>query len=119
MAAEADQRLMISERIAPGALPRVLNSLVKRAFPERFEEVRVSHPYLLYGSGLVGIGASVLGALVTFKDPWNADIFSVSGWRWYLGIMVVVSAAAAIAIYAVSEYTHRREAPTPTPTPAG
>src|SRR6059036_4089590 len=35
--------------------------LVKRAFPEKFEQVRVSHPLLLYGSGIVGIAASVVG----------------------------------------------------------
>jgi len=93
--------------------------LVKRAFPALFEEVRVSHPALLYGSGIVGIAASVVGALVTFKTPWNPDLFSNSSWRWWLGIMTVVSALAAILIYAVSEFVHRREAPTPTPTAAG
>jgi amino acid transporter len=93
--------------------------LVKRAFPEKFEEVRVSNPNVLWLSGAIGIASSIVGAIVTFKDPWNADIFSVGSWRLWLAIVVLVSLAAAVAIYAISEYTHRREVPTPTPTPAG
>jgi glutamate:GABA antiporter len=92
--------------------------LVKRAFPEKFEQVRASHPLLLYGSGIVGIAASVVGAVVTFKDPWNPDIFSVGSWRLWLGIVAGVSALAAILIYAISEYMHRRELPTVRARPA-
>jgi glutamate:GABA antiporter len=92
--------------------------LVKRAYPQLFDEVRAAHPYLLYASGIVGAAASVVGAIVTFKDPWNADIFTVGSWRTWLAIVAGISALAAILIYAISEYTHRREVPTPTPTPA-
>jgi amino acid transporter len=92
--------------------------LVKRAFPEKFEEVRVAPDAVLFGSGLIGIGASVLGAVVTFKDPWVTQ-WTVHSWRVWLAIIVGLSALVAILIYAVSEYTHRREVPTPTPTPAG
>jgi amino acid transporter len=93
--------------------------LVKRAFPEKFEEVRVSSTRLLFLSGIVGVGASVIGALVTFKTPWNPDLFSNNSWRLWLAIVALVSIAAAIVIYGISEITHRREAPTPTPTPVG
>jgi glutamate:GABA antiporter len=93
--------------------------LVKRAYPQKFEEVRAAHPYLLYGSGIVGMAASIVGAVVTFKDPWNPEIFTVGTWRTWLAIVAGVSALAAILIYAISEYTHKREVPTPTPTPAG
>src|SRR5919201_533153 len=92
--------------------------LVKRAFPEKFEEVKVAPDAVLFGSGLIGIAASVLGAIVTFKDPWVTQ-WTVHSWRVWLAIIVGVSALVAIAIYMVSEYTHRREVPTPTPTPAG
>jgi glutamate:GABA antiporter len=92
--------------------------LVKRAFPEKFEQVRVSHPYLLYGSGILGIASSTVGAIVTFKDPWNPDIFTVGTWRLWLAVVAGVSALAAILIYAISEYLHRRQVPTPTPRPA-
>src|SRR5919198_1961150 len=80
--------------------------LVKRAFPEKFEQVRVSHPLLLYGSGIIGAAASIIGAVVTFKDPWNPDIFSVTSWRIWLAIVAGISALAAVVIYAISEY-HR------------
>jgi hypothetical protein len=96
--------------------------LVKRAFPALFEEVRSSHPVLLYASGVVGICASAFGAYVTFRSPWT-PLFTVSDWRLWLAILVGVSALAAIAIYTISQFTHRREAPEPsgpqpTPSPA-
>jgi glutamate:GABA antiporter len=93
--------------------------LVKRAYPQKFEEVKVASTPVLFACGLIGIGASIVGAIVTFKDPWNGDIFTVGGWRTWLAIVAGVSALAAVLIYAISEFTHRREVPTPTPTPAG
>jgi amino acid transporter len=93
--------------------------LVKRAYPQKFEEVKVASTPVLFACGLIGIGASIVGAVVTFKDPWNGDIFTVGGWRTWLAIVAGVSTLAAVLIYAISEYTHRREVPTPTPTPAG
>jgi glutamate:GABA antiporter len=92
--------------------------LVKRAFPAKFEEVRTTHPYLLYASGVLGILASAFGAYVTFRSPWTS-LFSVQHWRIWLGVLCGVSIGAAIVIYAISEFIRRREAPTPTLTPAG
>ena len=96
--------------------------LVKRAFPALFEEVRSSHPAVLYVSGIVGMGASAFGAYVTFKSPWT-PLFSTGDWRLWLGVLVGVSALAAIAIYAISQFTHRGRMPEPatrepTATPA-
>ncbi len=96
--------------------------LVKRAFPALFDEVRSSHPALLYGSGVVGACASAFGAYVTFKSPWT-PLFSVGDWRLWLTALVVISALVAVAIYIISQFTHRRElpeagGPEPTPTPA-
>ena len=89
--------------------------LVKRAFPEKFDEVRVSHPYLLYGSGIIGALASAFGAYVTFRSPWT-PLFTIGHWRLWLAVLVGVSAAAAILIYVISEFTHRGEVPAPTPS---
>jgi glutamate:GABA antiporter len=86
--------------------------LVRRSYPERFEAVRVSRTGALYLSGAVGMVASTVGAIVTFKTPWNRDLFSNGSWRLWLGLMTVVSAGAAVAIYVVSEWMRRRhEAP--------
>jgi amino acid transporter len=90
--------------------------LVRRAFPARFEEMRVAPTWLLYLSGLVGIAASAVGAVVTFKDPWNADIFTVGGWRTWLAIVGGISVLAAVVIYAVSEMMHRRSEAQPSVT---
>src|ERR687885_789116 len=61
--------------------------LVKRAFPEKFEEVRVAPTPVLFASGVIGIGASILGAVVTFKDPWVTQ-WTVHSWRVWLAIIV-------------------------------
>jgi amino acid transporter len=92
--------------------------LVRRAFPQKFDEVKVAPTPVLYASAVVGMAASVVGALVTFKDPWNGDIFTVASWREWLAIVVGISVLMAVVIYAASEIVHKREAPTPTPTPA-
>jgi glutamate:GABA antiporter len=92
--------------------------LVKRAFPAKFEEVRTTHPYLLYASGVIGMLASAFGAYVTFRSPWTS-LFSPMHWRVWLAVLCGVSVAAAVLIYAISEFMRRREAPTPTLTPAG
>jgi amino acid transporter len=91
--------------------------LVKRAFPQLFDDVRVSSTPLLYACGIVGMAASIVGAVVTFKDPWNPDLFSVGSWRLWLAIVAGISALAAVAIYVISEYMHKGEVPTATPTP--
>jgi drug/metabolite transporter (DMT)-like permease len=90
--------------------------LVKRAFPEKFEEVKVAPTPVLFACGLIGIGASVIGAIVTFKTPWVTQ-WTTNSWRLWLAIIVAVSAAVAIAIYAISEFTHRRQLPEPTAAP--
>jgi amino acid transporter len=71
--------------------------LVKRAFPELFDEIRSSHPALLYASGVIGAVASAFGAYSTFKAPWT-PLFTTGDWRLWLAILVGVSARAAIAI---------------------
>jgi glutamate:GABA antiporter len=96
--------------------------LVKRAFPKLFDEIRSSHPVVLYASGVIGAVASAFGAYSTFKAPWT-PLFSTGDWRLWLAILVGVSALAALVIYAISQFTHRRElpeavAPEPTPSPA-
>src|ERR687885_583570 len=99
--------------------------LVKRAFPALFDEVRSSHPAVLYASGVVGMCASAFGAYVAFRSPWT-PLFSVPDWRLWLAILVGVSALAAGAIYAVNQFPPRRELPAeaepsgagPTPSPA-
>ncbi|HZR92209.1 MAG TPA: APC family permease [Gaiellaceae bacterium] len=82
--------------------------LVKRAFPARFEEVRVAHPLLLSASGVVGMLASAFGAYTVFRSPWTG-LFTVGNWRLWLAVLCAVSVAAAVVIYAVSEYVFRRE----------
>jgi uncharacterized membrane protein YcjF (UPF0283 family) len=64
------------------------------------------------------MGASILGAIVTFKTPWVTQ-WTTHDWRVWLAILVGASALVAVAIYSISEYTHRGEVPSPTPAAAG
>jgi amino acid transporter len=91
--------------------------LVKRAFPAKFEEVRVAHPYVLYACGIIGALASAFGAYVTFRSPWTS-LFTVGHWRIWLAVLCGISVLAAVVIYAISEFMRHGEAPTATPTPA-
>jgi hypothetical protein len=84
--------------------------LVRRAFPEKFAEVRAAHPYLLYASGVVGAAASLFGAFITFRSPWT-PLFSNGDWRIWLAVLCGVSALAAVAIYAISEWARRKGPP--------
>jgi glutamate:GABA antiporter len=90
--------------------------LVRRAFPEKFAEIRAAHPYLLYASGVIGLIASAFGAFITFRSPWT-PLFSTGSWRIWLAILCGVSALAAVAIYAISELAHRRQPTQPEPVP--
>jgi amino acid transporter len=84
--------------------------LVKRAFPAKFEEVRTTHPYLLYASGVVGMAASAFGAYSVFNSPWTS-LFTTPHWRVWLAVLCGVSIAAAVVIYGISEIMRRREMP--------
>jgi hypothetical protein len=83
-----------------------------------FEEVRRVPRGLLSLSGVVGTLASAIAVLVTFKDPWDPELFSQGEWRVWLGILTAASLLVAVAIFLVSEWTRRRAVPTAAPTPA-
>jgi hypothetical protein len=91
---------------------------VRRWFADTFEQVRQVPRWLLSVSGVVGALASGVAVLVTFKDPWDPELFSQGEWRVWLGILTAVSLLVAVAIFIVSERTRRRAAPAAAPTPA-
>jgi hypothetical protein len=93
--------------------------LVRRAFPAKFEEVRVSHPNVLYAGGIIGICASIMGIIVTFWSPWNPDLFTRTSWIYWLIIVTAASALVAIVIYGISEMLRRRERPAHVEAPTG
>jgi amino acid transporter len=84
--------------------------LVKRAFPAKFEEVRTTHPYVLYACGVIGMAASAFGAYSVFNSPWTS-LFTTPHWRVWLATLCGVSIAAALVIYGISEIMRRRETP--------
>jgi amino acid transporter len=83
--------------------------LVRRVFPRLFEEQRVAPTAVLYAGAAAGIAASVVGMVVTFKDPWNTALFGVGSWRVWLAAITVVSLLAAAALYELSALWNRNE----------
>jgi glutamate:GABA antiporter len=91
---------------------------VRRWFADKFEEVRQVPGWLLSLSGVLGAAASVVAVLVTFKDPWDAELFKQGEWRLWLGILTGVSLLVAVVIFVISERTRRRAVPTAAPASA-
>jgi amino acid transporter len=95
---------------------------VQRWFPERFEQVRLVPRWVLSASGVIGLLASLFGALVLFDKFFApAGLFTLTEWRVWLVLLVGVSLLVGLAIYFVSESARRRRVVTTTtaPTPAG
>jgi amino acid transporter len=85
---------------------------VRRWFADKFEEVRQVPGWLLSLSGIVGAAASAVAILVTFKDPWDAELFKQGEWRVWLAVLTGVSLLVAVVIFLISERTRRRAVPT-------
>src|SRR5438093_10810856 len=135
--AQTDERLMISERLAPGMLPRVLNSFDMTIifvaivlFIVNASAMQQAHQ-AAYTYWILGFLAFLIpGALITAQlglmfpqegslaPSARGSLFTVHNWRIWLAVMCGVSLAAAVGIYAISEYTHRRETRFPRPTTA-
>ncbi|HEX6677295.1 MAG TPA: APC family permease [Actinomycetes bacterium] len=84
---------------------------VRRWFADKFEEVRQVPGWLLSLSGVLGAAASAVAVVVTFKDPWDAELFKQGEWRLWLGVLTGVSLLVAVAIFLISERTRRRAVP--------
>jgi amino acid transporter len=91
--------------------------LVKRSFPKKFDEVRVSRTGALFAAGAIGMVASAMGVIVTLWSPWDPSLFTRGSWITWVGIVSLVSALVAVVIYSMSEIMRRREA-TPSPEAA-
>ena len=137
MASHADERTMISERVAPGMLPRVLNSFDMTIifvaivlFIVNASAMQQAHQ-AAYTYWILGFLAFLVpGALITAQlglmfpqegslaPSARGSLFTVHNSRIWLALMCGVSLAAAVGIYGISEYTHRRETPFPSPTTA-
>jgi hypothetical protein len=91
--------------------------LVRRWYPEKFEEVRTTSTSLLNLAGVVGAIASAFGAYVVFTAPFGPG-FTNTSWRVWVGLLTGGSALVAVIIYVLSEAARRREKMMPTPMPA-
>src|SRR5712691_3873795 len=91
--------------------------IVRKWFPEKFEEVRTTPLPLLMLSGVVGAITSAFGAYVVFTAPFGPVFKTNAEWRTWVGILTGGSALIAVLIYLISEATSRRNLPEPAAAP--
>ena len=92
---------------------------VKRFFPEKYEAVRRVPDGFLKLCAVVGILASLTAIWATFAGPWYPPGFTTGAWRFWVGLITVLSAAIGLVVYAISEQTRRKHEAMPAPAPAG
>jgi glutamate:GABA antiporter len=81
---------------------------VKRFFPDKYEQVRRIPDGALKLCGVLGILASAVAVWATFAGPWYPPGFTTGEWRFWVGLITIVSAAVGVLIYVISESTTRR-----------
>jgi glutamate:GABA antiporter len=91
--------------------------IVRKWFPEKFEEVRTTPLPLLMLSGVVGAITSAFGAYVVFTAPFGPVFKTNTEWRTWVGILTGGSALIAVLIYLISEAASRRNLPEPAAAP--
>jgi glutamate:GABA antiporter len=78
-------------------------------YSEAFEERKIAHPSVFWVCSIVGMLASVWGAVVTFTNPW-VPLFSKGDWFRVVLLLSVVSIAVAPIVYIVGSNVAKKEA---------
>jgi hypothetical protein len=81
---------------------------VKKFYPDLYGKVRSVPDGVLKLCGVLGILASAVAVWATFAGPWYPPGFTTAEWRFWVGLITVVSAAIGVLIYVISEATTRR-----------
>jgi amino acid transporter len=68
-------------------------------YSSAFEERKIAHPLVFWIASVVGIVATIWGAVVTFTSPWAANLFSKGDWALGTAVIVVVSLLAVPVIW--------------------
>ncbi len=80
---------------------------VKRFFPRKYEEVRKVPDGFLKLCGILGIVASAVAVWATFASPWYPIGFTTAKWRFWVGLITVISAGFGLVVYALSQRARR------------
>src|SRR5438309_1353559 len=108
MASQADERTMISERIAPGMLPRVLNSFDMTII---FVAIVL---FLFYGAGIFVIGLAgilyLIGAGHSATGGWGAaGNWSIHSGQWtWFGFVILALLGIEVPLNMGVEIVHMR-----------
>ena len=73
-----------------------------------FEERKLAQPIVFWIASIVGMLASIYGAIVTFQNPWTSIIGKTDWWHVVL-FLSLVSLAAAPIIYVIGTNLARKE----------
>ena len=84
-------------------------------YKDAFEERKLAHPVVFWICSIVGMLASIWGAVVTFTNPW-VPLFSRDDWFKVVLALSVISLAFAPIIYVIGSAVARKE---PLPPEAG
>jgi amino acid transporter len=80
---------------------------VKRFFPRIYEEVRQVPDGFLKLCGVLGIVASAVAVWATFASPWYPLGYTTAKWRFWVGLITIISAGLGLVIYAISQRARR------------
>jgi glutamate:GABA antiporter len=81
---------------------------VKRWFPQRYEEARRVPDGLLRLCAIVGLVASLVAIWATFAGPWYPPGFTTGEWRFWVGLITVISLGVGLGVYVISQVTIRK-----------
>ncbi|HCG00406.1 MAG TPA: hypothetical protein DEV93_07650, partial [Chloroflexi bacterium] len=77
-------------------------------YPDAFQERKIAQPIVFWICSIVGMLASVWGAVVTFTNPW-VPLFSKGDWFRVVLLLTVVSVAVAPIVYIVGSNVAKKE----------
>jgi hypothetical protein len=81
---------------------------VKRWFAQRYEEVRRVPDWFLRLCGGVGLVASLVAIWATFAGPWYPLGYTTGEWRFWVGLITLISVAIGLGVYLISRATIRK-----------
>ena len=77
-------------------------------YKSAFEQRKIAHPLVFWICSVVGMVASIWGAVVTFTNPW-VPLFSRGDWFKIVLVLSIVSLAVAPIVYVVGSAVAREE----------
>jgi glutamate:GABA antiporter len=77
-------------------------------YSDAFQERKIAQPIVFWICSIVGMLASVWGAVVTFTNPW-VPLFSKGDWFRVVLLLTVVSVAVAPIVYIVGSKVAKKE----------